>query len=207
MSGPLSENHRSLTDRVQTRHDKETRVSPRLVAILADRAQPDMADEAPKCLTGSQYRTLRAVLAQVVPHDIPGLDLAKRIDMNLHSRAGNGWRTERLPDDAKAYALALDTLDAASRRDAASGFADLPAAAQQRMLTTIAEGTFVDPAATGLDAAQMSDWFEDLRSDAVRLYVAHPQAIASIGYKGQANGAHGGAAFEGWTDAEIEGTR
>ena len=61
--------------------------------------------------------------------------------------------------------------------------------------------------ATGLDAAQMSDWFEDLRSDAVRLYVAHPQAIASIGYEGQANGARGGAAFEGWTDAEIEGTR
>ena len=74
MSGPLSEGLRGLTDHVQTRHDDEHRVSPRLVAILADRAQPDMADEAPKCLTGSQYRTLRAVLAQVVPHDIPGLN-------------------------------------------------------------------------------------------------------------------------------------
>ncbi|UHD44538.1 gluconate 2-dehydrogenase subunit 3 family protein [Aureimonas altamirensis] len=207
MSGPLSDDLRGPTGKARTAYHDETRVSPRLAAILADRARPDVADDAPKCLTGPQYSTLRAVLAQVVPHDIPGLDLAKRIDMNLHSRAGNGWRTERLPDDAEAYALALDTLDAASLRDAASRFADLPTAEQQRMLTTIAEGTFVRPAATGLDSGQMSDWFEDLRSDAVRLYVAHPQAIASIGYEGQANGAHGGAAFEGWTDAEIEGTR
>jgi hypothetical protein len=184
-----------------------SKVSPRLAAILATRARSDAPAEPPRCLTASQLDTLRAVLLQVVPHDIAGLDLAQRIDKNLYARIGDGWRTETLPDDAQAYRLALDSLDAASRRDAGLSFAHCAEVGQHRMLASVAEQTFIPCVGDGLDPRQMAVWFDDLRSDAVRLYVAHPQAIASIGYEGHANGAASEAAFEGWSDSEIEGRR
>ncbi len=37
----------------------------------------------------------------------------------------------------------------------------------------------------------MRVWFEDLRADAVKLYVAHPQTLAAMGYGGFANGGDG----------------
>jgi hypothetical protein len=190
-----------------TAGDGASRVSPRLTSILAGRAQPDLPDGTPKCLTASQLHALRAVLAQVVPHDLAGLDLVLRIDANLHARLGNGWRAETLPEDTEAYRQALHALDATSRRDFGSPFADLLDAAQRAMLTAIVEGNFVPATGGALDAGQMADWFEDLRSDAVRLYVSHPDAMSSIGYEGHANGAGDGAVFEGWSEAEIEGAR
>lgn len=36
----------------------------------------------------------------------------------------------------------------------------------------------------GLDAEEMSLWFEDLRGDAVRIYLAHPASLARIGFSG-----------------------
>jgi hypothetical protein len=34
-------------------------------------------------------------------------------------------------------------------------------------------------------------WFEDARADAVKLYVAHPDTLARLGYSGIANGGDG----------------
>ena len=37
----------------------------------------------------------------------------------------------------------------------------------------------------------MTHWFEDLRADLVRLWVAHPATMARIGFDGFANGGDG----------------
>jgi hypothetical protein len=37
----------------------------------------------------------------------------------------------------------------------------------------------------------MKRWFEDLRADLVRLWLAHPAAMARIGFDGFANGGDG----------------
>ena len=39
-----------------------------------------------------------------------------------------------------------------------------------------------------MSAAQLARWFEDVRADATRLYVAHPATMARIGYSGIAYG-------------------
>ncbi len=37
----------------------------------------------------------------------------------------------------------------------------------------------------------MKLWFEDLRGDAVKIYVSHPATLARMGYSGIANGGDG----------------
>ncbi len=187
--------------------DPAGRISAKLQAILAHRAKADDPASAPKVLSPSHLMALRAVLSHMVPHTIAGLDLAQRIDADLAAGSDNGWRLETMPDDARAHRDALTSLDAAARASGASGFADLPADRQAAMLAKVAEGAFDAPAGAPMTAGQLSDWFTELLSDAVRLYVAHPATISSIGYEGHANGAHSGAAFEGWTDREIEDVR
>ena len=39
------------------------------------------------------------------------------------------------------------------------------------------------------DAEQMRRWFEEVRADATKLYVAHPATLARMGYSGIADGA------------------
>lgn len=197
---------RDLMDRHPAAAARQARISPRLRAILDDRARRDEGPYEPIVLTRARIEVLRAIVALVVPHVIEGLDIARRIDVKLGEGSGVGWRAETLPTDAQAYAKGLDTLDAAAQAEG-SPFATAPGDTQHALLTSIAAGTFVAPANSGFDAGQMKDWFDDLRSDAVRIYVAHPAAMAAIDYEGHANGAAGGAAFEGWSDRMIEDVR
>ncbi len=63
------------------------------------------------------------------------------------------------------------------------GFAALAGEAQDALLVRAAAGT--------LDGDRMQLWFEDLRSDAVKLYVAHPATLAALGYSGIGYGGDG----------------
>ena len=56
------------------------------------------------------------------------------------------------------------------------------------MLTQLIEGEFN---LSVLSAEQMKHWFEDLRADLVRIWVAHPATMARIGFDGFANGGDG----------------
>lgn len=198
---------RDETYRGTGKDTRRSRISPRLATILAARAKPDEGSYEPVVLTPRQMDVLRAVVALVVPHAIDGLDIARRIDTTLAQGSGDGWRTEVLPDDAQAYSQGLDTLDAAAGTDGAASFAALPRDRQHALLALLSDGTFVVPRGAGLNARQMCDWFDDLRSDAVRHYVAHPATMAEIDYEGHANGAASGMAFEGWSDRMIKDVR
>jgi pimeloyl-ACP methyl ester carboxylesterase len=155
------------------------RVSRRMRAALALRALADDADYAPQVLSQRQMSTLRALAERVVPQEAPAIDLAARLDAQLAAGKGDGWRFATLPPDRDAYAKALDGL---------ADFAALAGQDQQDRLTWLAEGRFDRSI---LSADQMKQWFEDLRADLVRLWLAHPATLARIGFDGFANGGDG----------------
>ncbi|MCJ2026767.1 alpha/beta hydrolase [Methylobacterium sp. J-067] len=160
------------------------RVNSRLRETLRQRAEPDDPAYAPKAVDAVEFAILRAVFARVLP--VPGLDVAARLDARLASGGGDGWRFVALPPDAEAYRAALRTLDAAARAAHERPFVALDEAGQDALLTLAQKGKLSVPDSLGgrLNADRMRFWFEDVRADAVRLYLAHPAALASIGFSG-----------------------
>ena len=156
-----------------------TRVSRRMRSALAVRALADNSNYAPSVLSPVQLQALRTVADRVVPQTGPLIDLAARIDAQLAAGKDDGWRFANMPSDRKAYAMALDSL---------AGFGSLAEDEQQAMLTQLIEGEFN---LSVLSAEQMKHWFEDLRADLVRIWVAHPATMARIGFDGFANGGDG----------------
>ena len=159
------------------------RVSARTRATLAERAIADDPDYQPKVVTMQQLETLRALVDRVIPQH--GIDLAARIDAQLATGEGDGWRFAVLPVDADAYRAGLDTLDALTD----GAFAKLEGADRDALLHKIEAADW--SAAAPLTPEQMSLWFEDVRADAVRLWLAHPATMARVGYDGFATGGDG----------------
>ena len=155
------------------------RTSRRTRAALAVRALADDVDYAPVALSAVQLQTLRTLAEQVIPQTGPSIDLAARIDAQLAAGKADGWRFADMPSDREAYSTALDAL---------AGFDALPENDRQARLAQLAEGEFKSAV---FSAEQMKSWFEDLRADLVRIWVAHPATMARIGFDGFANGGDG----------------
>ncbi|POR40810.1 alpha/beta fold hydrolase [Methylobacterium sp. V23] len=160
---------------------RSDRVNARLRAALRQRAEPDDPAYQPRALDPVGLAILRAACARVLPQESGGtIDFAARIDARLASGAGDGWRFARLPPDPEAYRRALKTLDAAARAAHGAPFVALEAEAQDALLGSLEAG-----AVSGdLDAEQMGCWFEDLRADVARTYLAHPVALARMNFSG-----------------------
>lgn len=159
-------------------------------ALLA-RSTSDHHAYAPLALDASSFEILRAVLARVIPQDAEThIDLAARIDTQLHYDTGDGWRFDVLPTDREAYRAALQALDAAANGKHGERFEHLDSAQQDDVLERVAEGR-LESSSDGLGARQMRSWFEELRADAVKAYLADLRTLARIGYSGIANGGDG----------------
>jgi hypothetical protein len=131
------------------------------------RARMNAPADAPGVLTPAQMITLRAMLARVIPQEHHELDLAGYVLVRLASGKGDGWRYDVLPEDVQAYRNGLDKL-------AAQGFAGMTAEEQDAALQALeAEPGSAD-----------ARWFEEVRSDAVSAYMAHPATMARLGYSG-----------------------
>jgi pimeloyl-ACP methyl ester carboxylesterase len=171
------------------------RVSTRTRRALLERLAPDDETYAPVVLGTAELATLRAVVDRIVPQTAqPRIDFAARIDRDLAAGIGDGWRFDVLPADAVAYGMALRTLDACALAHDGRGFVDLDDARRDAMLGAIADETFSipgDAVPDRLDAPRMRAWFEDVRAETVKHYVAHPWTLARIGYSGIANGGDG----------------
>ena len=166
------------------------RVSPHTRAALTSRAEPIGPDYRPVMLTAEELATLRAVLARVLPQHGPDtIDLGARMDTALATGTGDGWRFADLPPDPEACRSGLAAIDSASRAAHGLGFTHLLAADQESVLAWAASGDGVTVG--GWTGRQMQRWFEDLRAEAVKLYVAHPATMARIGYSGIAYGGDG----------------
>lgn len=159
------------------------RVSARTRATLAQRAIADDPDYQPKIVTAKQLENLRALVDRVIPQH--GIDLAARIDTQLATGEGDGWRFAALPIDADAYRAGLDTLDTL----AGGSFAALEGEDRDALLRRVGAADW--SAKTPLTPEQMTLWFEDVRADAVRLWLAHPATMARVGYDGFATGGDG----------------
>ena len=160
------------------------RVNSRLRAALDERAEPDDPAYRPEALDPVELAILRVACARVLP--APGVDIAARLDKRLASGAGDGWRFVALPPDPEAYRAALRTLDAGARAAHGRPFVVLDGRDQDALLTLAQRGDLSVPETLGgrLDSDRMRFWFEDLRADAVRLWLAHPAALAQIGFSG-----------------------
>ena len=161
------------------------RVSSQTRHALLARGAPDDPAYSPVWLSPAQLDTLRAVVARVLPQPPPAIDIAARIDAGLGR--GDGWRFAALPVDADAYRAGLNTIEAVSTERHASGFGALSAPQQDAILRDAADAGL----AGDLDPAQTRLWFEDVRGDATRIYVAHPRTMSRIGYGGFAYGGDG----------------
>ncbi|MGT2427183.1 gluconate 2-dehydrogenase subunit 3 family protein [Amnibacterium kyonggiense] len=139
--------------------------------------------EGPRALNPAQHALLTAVLARVLPQRGVHLDLAARLDAVLGAGQGDGWRFAALPPDAEAWRRGLDTI-----ADGAPGFASLDAAAQDAVLDRIEAGELGSDAEGRLSADRMALWFQDVRAEAVRVWLSHPAAQAWIRYDGFADG-------------------
>ncbi len=196
------------------------RVSARTRAVLLVRTRREAGEPA---MSAARFATLRLVVDRMVPQAGGArIDLAARVDAVLSSGVGDGWRMVGVPPDAELCAAGLDTLEAVARRaTGGAGFAGLADAAQDAMLGRVAAGTLDmggmadrrDGAADGqggagvdragrLDATRMRLWFEEVRSMAVRAYVAHPATLARMGYSGVGYGGDG-ARLEGFVRLGI----
>ncbi|MBB3879495.1 alpha/beta hydrolase [Sphingomonas pseudosanguinis] len=161
------------------------RVSRRTRTAMLERTRP-VAD-APAGWTAAE----RAIAAQLVAHILPEVEdmdgLAARVERAVNQGQGDGWRFAELPADAEAWTRGLATLDAVS-----GGFVALDHDAQANWLERIAEG---QGGATDderhLSPAQMVLWFQDVRAEIVRQWVALPATMAAIGYDGFAVGGDG----------------
>jgi len=125
----------------------------------------------------------RAVLmARTEPPD--GADDASVFSIELKSVL-RAVLNRLLPVDAIDLAARLEALLATARSRHGAPFADLPETQQDDCIRFCAGG---DDASTSqvsrLDARQMTHWIGELRSDAVRVYMAHPLTLAQIGYGG-----------------------
>lgn len=159
------------------------RVSARTRAALIARID-DPAPDAPTCLDDRQMAVLGGVIDRVLPGAGP-IDIARRLDADLLG-PGDGWRFADLPPDVDAWRKGLDTLDAA-----AGGFVSLDTDLQDDWLTRVEAGEVGADAAHLLNGGQMRLWFEDVRAEAVKVWLSHPATMARIGYDGIANGGDG----------------
>jgi pimeloyl-ACP methyl ester carboxylesterase len=145
-------------------------------------------------LTPDELRTLRALAACVVPG--APFDLASRMDRALSQSRHDGWRFDALPDDATAWKLGLASLDAAAMREHGVPLIALDTTRQNDLLQRAQSGDLgrgwlalvgLGDSTHILNAAQMRDWFEDVRSELAKLYIADPRTMERIGFTGFAD--------------------
>jgi pimeloyl-ACP methyl ester carboxylesterase len=161
------------------------RVAARTRRVMLARLGEPPAD-APRALSPAQRGLLTEVLARVVPQRGTDVDLAARIDVQLATGGGDGWRFAELPPDAEAWRRGLDTIAALE-----PGFAGLDAAAQDAAIDRFAAGEAGSDEPGMLSAGLMALWFQDVQAEAVRTWVAHPAAQAWLRYDGFADGGDG----------------
>lgn len=143
-------------------------------ALLSRRMLADDPDYRPRALTPGQLDTLRSLADRLLPQDGPGhIDLAARIDRDLADGRTDGWRPAKLPDDPTAYRLGLNALADAWPHAAAE---------QDALIRGIIDGDGIPGGPWEGDIVRR--WFEDVRNDLTRVWLAHPASLARIGYDG-----------------------
>ncbi len=160
------------------------RVSEPTQTVLRQRMEGPPVSEG--VLNAAQQRTLRAMLARVVPQARgEEIDLVGFVVARLASGKGDGWRYAVLPEDAQAYREGLNRL-------IEKGFEEMDTEHQDTVLAKLAARA----------ASEDARWFEEVRGDAVEAYAGHPATLARWGYSGfGVGGAY--TKFRGFMDVGV----
>jgi len=151
-------------------------------------------DHKPKALSGEAFRTMRALAERVVPH--AGFDVAGSIEQRLASATGDGWRFATLPSDVEAWRKGIASLDAAAKRGFYVSFIALHPEQQDDLLRKVSEGEIgkgllgsvhVGASADAYSGSEMKQWFEEVRGEFAKCYMAHPSTMERVGFTGFAD--------------------
>jgi len=152
------------------------------------------SDYQPVVVSQEGLATLRAVAEAVVPG--AGFDLGVMMDKKLATAQGDGWRFDPLPPNAEAWRRGVESLDAAAAKEFGAPFRSLNGGHQGWLLEQAGNGKLGHPFdsltpeesdGTLYNAEQMQLWFEDVRGDFVRLYLADPRGLQRIAFTGFAD--------------------
>ena len=187
------------------------RVSAATREALEPRAEADDPAYEPQSLSVTELAQLRALVDRVVPQRGPVcIDIGARVDKQLTAGEGDGWRYAVLPEDAAAYRGGLATLEWYAQEQFETGWLALDGEQKDELLAKAAAGKLDRgglasglgrgllarleavvgrDSGPALDAEQMDRWFEEVRTDITKMYVAHPATLARMGYSGIADGA------------------
>jgi pimeloyl-ACP methyl ester carboxylesterase len=167
------------------------RTSPHTREVLTARMNESVETTA---LTENELLTLRALGASVIPDC--AFDLAARIDKSLAEAKRDGWRFDLLPKDTDAWKRGILSLDLAAKRLYKVPFVALDPSRQDDMLRQVQHGDLgkgvlgilhIGADEKAFDRDQMQHWFEDVRGEFAKHYVADPRTMDRIGFTGFAD--------------------
>lgn len=158
--------------------------------VLEQRAHPEPYTP----FLGEEHMSmLRALVNAILPQDAVGtaVDIAEAIDRRLAKGENAGFRYATLPPDGEAYRQGLTVFHKMLEQTPMKTFDRMPPPAREGYLRCVCNGDVDGPASFPL-----STFVRLLRSDVVRLWMAHPATMRAMGYYGFADGPTGN---EGWT--------
>ncbi len=166
------------------------RTSDATLHVLKERATP--APRASRFLPDDLFAMLQELVDAILPQQQVGttVAIAETIDRKLQSGTNAGWRYATLPADGKAYVQGLTVFHRMLEQTPMKTFGAMPLPAREGYLRCVANGDVDGPAEFPL-----STWLKVVRTDVVRAWVSHPDAMQAMQYYGFADGATGN---EGW---------
>ena len=174
--------------------DVRERVSAATLHALQKRAFPE--PRTSRFFTDAEFAQLQQLVDAILPQGSAGttVDIADAIDRRLQSGKTVGWRYAVLPADGEAYRQGLRSLFSMLQHTPMKTFAAMPPPAREGYLRCVVNGDVDAPAQFPL-----STWLKTVKTEVVRTWVSHPDAMYAMQYYGFADGATGGVEpGEGW---------
>lgn len=153
------------------------RVDPQTKKVLKDR-RSEHNGSGREYFETSQFESLKALIARVLPDSKFTLAVSSQIDHRLFKNEGNGWRYGALPVDGEAYVKGLNLIEGYALHEYQKSFACLDSEDQDRLLGLMIDGRIV---ASQEDLNFINLFFEEILGESTELYYSYPEALAEIG--------------------------
>ncbi len=170
------------------------RVSAATLQALQQRAFPEPRTN--RFFSDAEFAQLQQLVDAILPQASAGtaVDIADAIDHRLQKGKSVGWRYAVLPAEGEAYRQGLRSLFSMLQHTPMKTFAAMPPTAREGYLRCVVNGDVDGPAQFPL-----STWLKTVKTEVVRTWVSHPDAMYAMQYYGFADGATGGVEpGEGW---------
>jgi hypothetical protein len=168
--------------------------------VLAKRRTPSWNDKTrevinhriaiphePRFLSPELFAILDAACKRIIPQpaDRPPVPLAAAVDAKLYENKRDGFRYANMPEQGEAYRQGLAGLEEAAQAQHRHGFAAVPPAAQDDILSQAQQGGLSGGAWGGMPSKMF--FAHRLLLDTVSAYYAHPTAWSEMGFGGPAS--------------------